>query len=229
MASIVENILGDKAIQLGNEEFVRKLPWGNSWNFMRVGLYCRLFGTATVPLPAYFQIGVCNGDQQTFASNECAGYAGGLLGTSQTGSFVYDGVNKRYSTTSGGSDYVNSQVKKTGPTATYGLTAGTNTASYLAAATTLSPSIVLCEFTRMSSSSYAAICYYTSAAQFNPPIRPYDYYRCLDDWVYAANFITGGNHFLLSSLPSNMDTLSIFWNHNIPVMEIESIIAVNFY
>lgn len=227
MASIVENFIGDRAVQLGNEEWVRKMPWGNAWNYLRVGLWCRIFGTqSTTPL-TLLQIGINNGDQNTFNSNNCAGYVGTNLSHPSTASFGYEAVNKRYAS---GSTYVNGFVTKTGATATYSLVAGTTGVCYVAGANSPTPSIIMADFIRASASSYTPYMYFTTAAQFNilQPARFYDYLRTLDDGTYAGNFVTTGNGSTLGSLPSNMDTISIFWNRNIPMLEIEYLTVMAF-
>ena len=78
MASIVENIIGDRALQLGSEEFVRKMAIGNNWNKLRLGMRVLVNGTGDIVGPR-LQMGVCSGDTNTFASTTCTGYVGASL------------------------------------------------------------------------------------------------------------------------------------------------------
>jgi hypothetical protein len=73
MASIVENIVGDKALQLGNEEFVRPLNFGNNWNYIRIIARVTINGSATINSPR-FQFGVCDGWTNTFAAPSGVSY-----------------------------------------------------------------------------------------------------------------------------------------------------------
>lgn len=231
MASIVQNIIGDNGLQLGNEEFVRKMPWGNNWQVLRIGLWCRVFGTYSSLHPTLLQIGVNSGDVNTFNSNNCAGYAGGVVGQ-PTGNgylYLYEAANKRFLTAN--SIYPNSQCSKLGATATYSLSAGATNNAYIAAANSPTPSIVMCQITRPTSTSYSPTMYYTSAAQYTilQPATSYDFLRCMEDESYIGNFLTFGNTLTLTGLPTVMDTLSIFWNRNLPMLEIDNLVLVRLY
>lgn len=225
MASIVENIIGDKALQLGNEEFVRKLSFGGGWNLCRVGLLMRIFGDTTVT-NCRFQIGFNYGDQDTFMSNNCAGYVG--VKYAYNANFTYESANKRYNC---GSTYVNSHVQKQGSTISDSLTAGTNAQMYGAAATSAAPHIWLLNAARTTSTTYTLQGTYVSTANiaYSPTVG--DLLAVMEgESVLSNNFCTAGIARVSSgSLPSIMDTVSVYWNHNIPVIEIYALCVVAYY
>lgn len=225
MASIVENIIGDRAIQLGNEEFVRKLSFGGGWNSCRVGVLMRIFGDLTVTNQR-FQIGFNYGDQDTFMSNNCAGYVG--VKYNYNGNFTYESANKRYNC---GSGYVNSHVQKQGSTISDSLYAGSSTQMYAAAATSPAPHMWLLAGSRTTATTYTLQGTYVTAANlaFSPTTG--DLLAIMEsEAALSNNFCTAGiSKVSTGSLPSSMDTLSIYWNHNIPVVEIYAICVVAYY
>jgi len=225
MASIVENIIGDKAIQLGNEEFVRKLSFGGGWNACRVGLLMRIFGDTTVT-NCRFQIGFNYGDQDTFMSNNCAGYVG--VKYAYNASFTYESANKRYNL---GSNYVNSHVQKQGSAISDSLYAGTTAQMYGAAATSPAPHMWLLAASRTTSTTYTLQGTYVTAANLAYSPTAGDLLAVMEnESALSTNFTTAGiSKVSTGSLPTSMDTLSIYWNHNIPVVEIYAICVVAYY
>jgi hypothetical protein len=226
MASIVQNIIGDQAVQIGNEEFVRKLSFGGSWNYCKVGLLMRVFGDTTVN-NCRFQIGFNSGDQNTLMSNNCAGYVGVKYCYNTVMS--YDAVNKRFNVSS---NYFNDHVQKQGATLSETLSAGATGAQYFAAATSAGPMIVVLTATRTTATTYTLMGTYASAAQIvNVPTQG-DLLAGMDteDLGRLGSFCTAGiSKVSTGSLPSNMDTLSVYWNHNIPVLEIYAMSVVAYY
>lgn len=225
MASIVENIIGDRAIQLGNEEFVRKLSFGGGWNLCRVGLLMRVFGDTTVTNNR-FQIGFNYGDQNTLMSNNCAGYVG--VKYVYSANFTYESANQRYNC---GTNYVNSHVQKQGSTITDSLLAGTTGQQYLAAATSPAPSMLLLQGSRTTATSYTLQGSYITLANFGFSPTVGDLLAIMEsEAALSNNFCTAGiAKVSTGTLPSVMDTLSIYWNHNVPVVEIYAICVVAYY
>lgn len=223
MASIVENFIGDRAIQLGNEEFVRKLSFTNNWTYLRVGIYFRLLGKASTAHPSRLQIGLNNGDQNTFTSNNCAGYAGTAKGYFSNSEFIYDSTNRRFSH----SLYTNWLIKKVGATITDTTVASVNNIGYLASADSAAPSIFTAGFLKTGSGAYTVSGTYMNAANF--AIRPsyYNFLQVMDDET-DETYISVGNALAMTGL-GNLDTVSIFWSKNVPVVEIYSLIAVAYW
>ena len=62
MGSIVETIVGDKRLKLGNEQFVRKLAAGRNWHHLRIGVRLAFDGPqASAVASPLLAIGLCSG------------------------------------------------------------------------------------------------------------------------------------------------------------------------
>lgn len=68
MAFIVDQFIGDRAIQLGNEELIRPMSFGTNWARLRVGITCAYSGGQTTLAAGNSQgglfgplLGVCTG------------------------------------------------------------------------------------------------------------------------------------------------------------------------
>jgi hypothetical protein len=78
MANIVENIIGDKALQLGNEEFIRQLSFGTDWQRLRIGLRWGVNMSATLATPEFI-IGLCAGTTYGYRSASTVEFIGSTL------------------------------------------------------------------------------------------------------------------------------------------------------
>jgi hypothetical protein len=224
MASIVENIIGNKALQLGNEEFVRKLSFGNSWTFMRVGIYFRVMGTSTILHQPRLQIGLNNGDQNTFRSPTCAGYSGTAIGYASNNTWTYDGANRRYSRTI----YTNWCIKKLGATITDTVIGGTNATGYIASADSAGPGIYVSSFLR-TATGFTVTGNYQTLANFTAFPTYYNFMQVMEAEGDLGTYTTGSSNSENQTGLSNLDTVSIFWNRNLPVIEIYNVIAAVYY
>ena len=83
MANIVENILGDKALQLGNEEFLRQFSFGTDWRSIRIGLRWGVNMSGTLATPA-FVIGVNSGTTYGYRDANTVEFAGATLAHGST-------------------------------------------------------------------------------------------------------------------------------------------------
>lgn len=231
MASIVQNILGDNALQLGNEEFVRKMQWGNNWNSLRIGARVTLNGAANLS-GIRLQLGVCNGDTNTWSSATCAGYVAACCGaiTNSGGTALgFDGTNYRYS---------GPGVNDSGYTSKLGSTVsdaqgGSNGAYQYIAATGSGnkPSILMADIGRASASSYTVAWHVVNATQLAQNPRFYDLLRSMEDpglSGYGATFVTARGANTRTGMPSNMDTLSVYWNYATPTIEFSEICVIRF-
>jgi len=235
MASIVENIIGDKALQMGSEEFVRKMRIGNNWNYLRIGVRIVVNGTATISA-ARFQLGLCNGDQETWASNNCAGYIGVAPGFVTSGGHAYTYNAAGYFTYSGSGQNTSNRITKLGSTVT-DAAGGTATTGYIAASsgsTDYRPSMLIADFLRVSASSYNLVVHHTSLVELAfAPISQYDLLRCIEDEnissAFASSRITKDADSVVSGMPSNFDTLSLYWNKATPTIELSDVFAIRFY
>lgn len=238
MASIVETITGDKAVQLGiGEEFVRPLSFGNQWSKIRIGMRLAINGNAN--LGAGLQrlgFGLCNGNQLTYKSSSCVSWVGISWGINPGAAWTYDAVNNWYAVYSGGSvSYVTTKV---GATVTDTST-GNNTPHYISGTLRNAPSIIMTQIDRVSSSSYSVKGYMPGGVQVASTPSFYDLMRCMED--EEMNTIANGgygrtfvDHNLSSAtatgVSSTLDTLSFFWERaSLPTIEVSDLCVLRFY
>jgi hypothetical protein len=229
MATIVENISGDKALQMGNEEFVRKLGYGTNWTKLRIGCRLCVNGTADIATPR-FQLGLCVGDVYTFASASCIQYVG--YPTNELGNLGYNGALLSYAfQESSNCPY----VTKVGATATYNIIGGAgHPPGNYAAGVSGRTSIVAAQFTKLSATSIQVNGSYTTDAQYaNVPVT-YHLLRSLDDEVgtsaFTATYFSWMNaRTVTMSNVVDLDTVSVYWGHSSPTVEVHDIIIVRYY
>lgn len=233
MATIVENILGDKALQIAQEEFARKLSFGNKWNALRIGMLFRINDTAAIAAQR-IHIGLNNGDSNTLASSTCSGYFGlvaGYLASPPNRNLTYDGVNLCYYT----QYYFYGYTFKVGASVSDNMYAGFTGNQYFAASTSSGPRFIGATFYRNSATSYTAYWHYVTLAQFNfktPDL--FDFQSFMEDESlsgWASNFIsTATNPAYTSMSPSlsSLDTASIYWNKT-NLLEISALSVARFY
>jgi hypothetical protein len=66
----------DIALQLGNEEWVRKLAIGSSWTHVRIGVLYQLIGTGNTAGGTGLAIGMCSGTSNPFGSTSTTNFVG---------------------------------------------------------------------------------------------------------------------------------------------------------
>lgn len=232
MATIVENILGDRALQIAQEEFARKLSFGNNWNMLRVGVMWRVNDSVNIPNRTRFQIGLCNGDTNTLASSTCSGYIGVVPGSlTSTIVYTYDAPNTAYTTGS----YWYGYTTKVGASVSDSLYTGTSGSQYFAASTSTGPRINGMTIFRISATSYLLWYHYLTLANFNF-ITPtlYELQAFMEDENvsgYASNYISTATNPAVSGLSeslSSLDTVSIYWN-KANLLEISGLAVSRFY
>jgi hypothetical protein len=236
MASIVENIIGDRALQLGSEEFVRKLSFGNNWNFLRIAARVQINGMADIAAPR-LQLGLCNGDQATFTSANC-NYVGATLNVDNNSRFRF--ASDLYF---GGVPAITQgalAVKKIVNTTSEQIM-GTTVAGYIAAASLGNPSLYFVDVFRVSASSYTVYFNRCTISQVTNAAAnltsTYAFLRCAEDELltstFAASYITSYTaaiaNVTLTGLSANMDTVSIYWNKSTPTVEISDLSVIRFY
>lgn len=228
MASIVENIVGDRALSLAGEEFVRKLSFGNNWNYIRIGILWRINGTGDLS-SVRLQLGVNNGDINTLASSNCAGYLGVILGYPFVGGpvYTYEGVNSRYLH----SLYAFGSVTKLGATLTTSVIAVSNVNQYMAASTSSGPRMNFAEIIRTSATTYTVYWFYSTSAEFNFGVpSTSDFLKSMeseagDGWM--TNFVSKTVSSSITFSVPILDTLSVYWNQLLPV-EISALAVTRF-
>lgn len=69
MAFIVEQLVGDRGIQIGNEEIIRPFSFGTNWNKIRVGMLFAVNGFSSFPTGVFPIIGICTGNDAMNSPN----------------------------------------------------------------------------------------------------------------------------------------------------------------
>ena len=230
MASIVETISGDRALQLGNEEFVRKMAIGNNWNKLRLGMRVLVNGTGDIVSPR-LQMGVCSGDTNTFASTNCTGYVGASLNPRNSGNMTYSAGVYNYGQAAAVPPAIS--VKKLVNTVTEANFGGTND-GYLPSATLGNTALCFVDIIRLTASSYTVAwqrC--NTSAMASLATTFYTLLRAGEDEALTTTFSTTYTSTLaaiaVTGLPAVMDTLSIYWNKSTPTVEISDISVIRFY
>ena len=232
MASIVENIIGNKALQLGGEEFVRKLSFGNDWRKLRIGIRLIVNGSANIPAPRRLVMGLCDGDQFTYLSGSCLSFAGSGWGLNNGGVWTYDGVNGRYAMYAGGS--VHYVLAKVGAAITETST-GDNTPHYVKTGISGTPHMLLVDITRASSSSYTVQGYAPDGTTILNLPDVYNFMLTTESEYYSTlvgivdTYVDRMNSATATGLSSNLDTLSIYWSLASPTVEITDVCVLRYY
>lgn len=66
----------DVALQMGNEEWVRTLAIGSTWNHIRIGILYQIVGTATISTGSGFAVGMCSGHTNPFNNAATTNFVG---------------------------------------------------------------------------------------------------------------------------------------------------------
>lgn len=69
MAFIVEDLIGDRAIQIGVEEIIRPFSFGTNWNKVRVGVRFSCYAISAISTGYGPYMGICTGNEALFSTN----------------------------------------------------------------------------------------------------------------------------------------------------------------
>jgi len=229
MANIVENISGNKALELGGEEFVRKLTFGNAWNRIRIGIMCVLNGSANIAPPRRLVMGLCDGDQFTYLSSSCLSFVGISWGPNPGGDWTYSGVNGYYGMYAGGSvSYVTSKINTT----ITDTTTGNNTSHYIKSGGSGTPHLLMVELIRSATPGTYSVRGYApdsidiaNIPQFFDFMQAMEYEAIPGGYTYC-NVLNAAN---ATGMSTNLDTLSIYWSLASPTIEITDVCVLRFY
>lgn len=229
MATIVENILGNKALQIGGEEFVRKLSFGNAWNRLRLGIMCVLNGSANIAPPRRLVMGLCNGDQLTYQSASCVGFVGISWGPNAGGSWSYDGINGYYNMYAGGSvSYVTTKVNTT----VTDTSTSNNVGHCIKSGGSGQPHLLFVEFIRSATpGTYSVRGYAPDATQILSIPSFYLFMRHME-WEETGNSTTYFDRLGAANatgMTTTLDTVSIYWSLASPTFEITDVCVLRFY
>ena len=227
MAAIVETVVGDRTIQLGNEEFVRKMKIGMAWGKVRVGVRWALNGTGGNIANASFLIGLCSGTTNTFYSGNTTGYFG--VHFAQVYPSTWANNTTYYST--GASNGL--AIYRVGASTT-------NSALGWGASQANIPvnplrGIWYADFEKSASAgglgSEGVTAWWQSAAQAATDHSQYEMWRGMETET-AITGATNTNGKATTSYPGDittLDTVSIRWSHTTPTVEISDVMVTRFY
>jgi hypothetical protein len=227
MAAIVETIVGDKTIQLGNEEFVRKMKIGTAWGKIRVGVRWAINGTGGNIANASFLIGLCSGTTNTFYNGNTTGYFGVQFANSYPSTWINGTTN--YSTGS------------TNGTAVYRVGASTTTSSLTwggsQAYTGVNPlrCIWYVDYEKPASAggigNQGVTVWWQELTQIGSDHPQYEMWRGME----TETAITGATNFngkATTTYPGDittLDTVSLCWNKTTPTVQISDVMVTRFY
>lgn len=230
MANIVDSVIGDRAVQLGSEEFVRQMSFGGNWSKIRIGMLLMLNGNSSIAT-ARLGAGVCVGTTNTFSSSSCTGWVGGTNDQS-LGSLTYDAVNFRYGF-GGGAATLYSVLTKVGNVIT--TTAGGTNQGWIAAPAGNKPMPFVWEIYKLPTApvgTYAVSCIApNTTAQAIACSRTNLMYMLEDEAATSTVFttyaaLTQGNSASYQTLNGSPDTVSIIWNKASPTVEFSNLTVV---
>lgn len=215
MAFIVETIVGDRVLQLGNEEFVRQLGFRTNWTKCRVAIRATIQGTANIGATNY-TIGLCQGTTNTFNSPNTTQYLGGAYGTFGGAGSYLAGPPNGYSWGSNGQWLY--RIGSTTTAAALGLGGG---APVHGGGGTRS--IFMVDIDK-SALTMTVFCYTNSPG---PDKSQYDFLLTTEQEVTAL--IPGTGTVSIATFPgtlSLLDTVSVVWGRSTPPLEISDVLAI---
>lgn len=103
MAQLVQSFVGDKALRLQNEEFVRKMAWGSDWSRLQISVNHAIPQATATFSDAFYYIGLCEGTTNTLKAGTTTEWVGCWVG-SAGGNWVYS-AGPPAGISQGGSNY----------------------------------------------------------------------------------------------------------------------------
>lgn len=208
-----------KYFNLANEDFVRLLPFGNSWTSLRIGVLVGIDNqTAANMGGAWPVIGVCSGTSSPFGSPTCLNFVGWAVATSAL-TFTYNaGGGLPYYTTASNQAVVTKRNGVLGASSTNG-----TSMQWPVAAWTPRRSVLIITITK-GSPNYATSSAYAPAAM--PDWTNFNFLDMMDQQVstpicagvtLSASAI--GNA-AMDEVPGPLNAVNISWNRQAFPMEI---------
>jgi len=102
MAHITETIAFDRRLQLGNEQYIRRMSIGGSWSKLRIGVRFSFNGRSNLPTTGFLGaatglvIGVGVDATSGYFQDRSGGFFGASLGSGVTGTFYPSQANSSY-------------------------------------------------------------------------------------------------------------------------------------
>lgn len=208
------NLIDDRYLALGNEEYVRPLAIGSNWTKLRLGMLVALTPDGTSDLTGTNLVwGLCSGSSQPFGAATTANFLGmkaGSNATADTLTYVANSGNPYYWSGRG-------VMKKVGSTKTI---AGGNTLEYYRVATdtgTLARrSLLFLELTK-GSPNFSVTCWNLALAGVGKDFTPAHLLEALEQ---AGSVVVNGetlgtgtiNNVAFDEAAGALDTVDVLWN-----------------
>jgi len=240
MAQIVERFTGDRCIQLGAEEFVRKMTIGNNWMKIRIAVRVAIGGSADIPTPR-FLLGVCSGTTYTYTSNSCIGYIGGVWPPTTISLPYIANAGNPYYQYSGGAAVCFGSVRKIGAVITEVSASSGNSNNVVAQSANNRYTLQMVDIFRSTTdpTAYGTRQWSCNTSVSTTNCDSYAFLRSIEDESVSSTFATtyitnsqGGFAVVYQTGfdPSQpMDTVSIGWGKSVPTIEIAEICVIRFY
>lgn len=81
MAQLVQSFVGDTALRLQGEEFVRKMAWGYDWRRLQISVNHAIPQATGTFSDAFYYIGLCEGTTNTLKAGSTTEWVGCWVGT----------------------------------------------------------------------------------------------------------------------------------------------------
>ncbi len=230
MAAIVETMVGDRRLQLGNEEFVRQMGIGTLWTKIRIGFRYSVNGVANIVPSTGPVIGVCQGTTNTYYSANTTDFVG-ATGGGGGGSLV--ATNAIYQAGPPATYYLNNNgalgLKRTGSTTSF-YTTGLSAQLYFSSSPATTRTVGYLDITK-ASGSYTVALYHIGTAL-----------NAVVDWdstTFLSNMLPESNPASPLGLVGNpavtytgaalFDTVSFSWTKSSPTLELSDLCVCRFY
>jgi hypothetical protein len=223
MANIVQ-FLSDNRIQMGAEEIFRPMAWGTRWSKLRIGMRIGI-NAQTSFNNGLFAVGVSQGNLgygSSAPTDYFGGYWGGTTGPTPNTFAFTQGATVSFFTTQSGQI---TAVQRSGNQGGIG-TIGASAANFAAGP---NRSIYFCTITK--GASYTI----TSTVPTNPSnagdCSYATFLNMLDDdagtsWTNYFAITTFSPTVPVGNSPQLMDTVTVYWNHSFPTIDISDLVVV---
>ena len=215
MAFITEPIIGDKRVQIGHEDFVRKMAIGNDWTSIRISLRLTILDSVG-NFNSNLVIGLCNGFGYS-SSDPSADF----IGIDQLNeSVLYTRASPIFSPpTANNISWRN--LRKVGGVTGVNSTAAANTCQ-MASSLAVGPSGHCISIVRATATTYTVICY--PASNIFASITRFQALQNAEGAINGLNTVNFNTPTLAGG--STYDYLNISWGASTPTLEISDMTVV---